>query len=757
MERTKLKPLAIRIGTFATLCWAIWIYARYFSPTIQLASLLSAIDVRAVIIIGLALYAIVWYIFLGRYSHIGAGLRELPALLTLAYTVIIIASFGIALEGKYFSSYVSSNLAELAFFAAIIAAVYYVGDKVIELLCLDIDGLDRLFVSITAGFGICAVFVFIAGMAGAIYKEPARIAVATLAILGAVRAFSKFRGRFADTIKLSAAPSPLALIIVALLGFGFMAAWTPTWTYDALLYHIAVPKAYILAHQIHYIRDFLPANYPLNGEMLFMLGLLIKDDTVPQLLTYFIACWVVLGVFVFARRFFSYRTAVLAVMLLCTVSAFAYNITLNNNDTVLALFAFAGVYALVGWRETKNMMWLYVAGAFFGFAAGSKYSGFFMLVASGFLVVSLIVLSVGRGPSEAVRAALMAVGFALAAFIGVGPWLIKNYIYTGNPVYPTFMELFGGRDWNPAATTLFQSTIRSANQMTNNLPDDLAVLWHLTFRDIPQKTIGPAFVAFSACIPFALLRLRKAPAPLLLPVIVALGLLVPWTLLLAQTANYALPGIVILVPVIAAGIDTFIGNRLYLKLATAILLIAGVLASVNLLYATRGDAMAIGLAVRSHEEFLKGNMLYQAQNYINTYIPTDQRIAMVVDNRTYYLDKRPILMLSPLDNGRINQVGIRTPEQLMDILSREQVDYVFATDEIRRYTYSLPINSPFSMIYRPIVVATDGLVKQGGLQPVFRYHDFWLYKVAKQNSTQSNERARKRQPVPPNRGTGVKP
>ncbi len=40
--------------------------------------------------------------------------------------------------------------------------------------------------------------------------------------------------------------------------------------------------------------------------------------------------------------------------------------------------------------------------------------------------------------------ALVAVG-VLAAF---GPWMAKNIIETGNPVYPLCYNLFGGVDWN---------------------------------------------------------------------------------------------------------------------------------------------------------------------------------------------------------------------------------------------------------------------------------------------------------------------
>jgi len=65
----------------------------------------------------------------------------------------------------------------------------------------------------------------------------------------------------------------------------------------------------------------------------------------------------------------------------------------------------------------------------------------------------------------------------------------------------------------------------------------------------------------------------------------------------------------------------------------------------------------------------------------------------------------------------------------MRIFKDEKVDYVFATDEIRRYTYALPKTSPFSVVYRPMTENLDLLIKEGRLKAVLRSGDFWLYKI----------------------------
>lgn len=46
---------------------------------------------------------------------------------------------------------------------------------------------------------------------------------------------------------------------------------------------------------------------------------------------------------------------------------------------------------------------------------------------------------------SAVRAGII---YSLGVLLAVGPWLVKNAVETGNPVYPLLWSMFGGRDWD---------------------------------------------------------------------------------------------------------------------------------------------------------------------------------------------------------------------------------------------------------------------------------------------------------------------
>jgi len=720
------KPATKHIVSFLALAWAAFVYVMFFKVFSFYPGTASAVRLGIGIIATLGLYSVMWYLVKGRRGASVVDFSELPGVAVGVLGVAVGVSFIIAATRGDFRGYLGNNLQEIVYLAGIILAAFYVGDLLLQRLRLGVNGLERAFLSISTGLGIMAVLVFLAGAIGAVYIWPFRILTLVPALLGAYRIGTTVAPGTAKKLGFSVLPNPLSLGIAVLLGLSFIAAWIPTWNYDSLLYHIAVPKFYMLAHKIYYVRDFMPADYPLNGEMLFMLAMVVKDDTVAQLVSYFMAVWLVLGVFVFSRRFYSYRAGVISVALLLTISVFINKVPVNNNDTVLALFTMAAVYALVAWWETRRNGWFYLSGFMLGVTAGSKYSGFFTLFFVGLLAIVLLVTTKKKEPG-AVAGTVKTVGvFAMAAFVGVGPWLVKNYLFTGNPVYPMLISVFGGRDWMAPATRVFQNTVRNANFVATGALGNLAVLWQLTIRKPVEMTIGPALVAF---LPFAFKRNRILKGSVFIPLLAAAGFLIPWALLLAQVARFAIPGIVLLIIVVAAGIDRFVGGKRVPGAMIALMLGVAVLANTFVLVVDQYKAFEIGLALTSHRQFTQRNTLARMSGFINGRIPADKKIAMVIDNRAYYLNKRPLLMLNPLNNGRIDQINIKSPDQLMHIFKDEKVDYVFATDEIRRYTYALPKTSPFSVVYRPMTENLDLLIKEGRLKAVLRSGDFWLYKI----------------------------
>lgn len=73
---------------------------------------------------------------------------------------------------------------------------------------------------------------------------------------------------------------------------------------------------------------------------------------------------------------------------------------------------------------------------------------------------------------------------ALGAIVLFSPWAVKNWIFTGNPLYPQFYGLFGGADWSEEFARQWREWIFHLGP-GRSLLDFLLLPWRLTFHSSP--------------------------------------------------------------------------------------------------------------------------------------------------------------------------------------------------------------------------------------------------------------------------------
>ncbi len=81
------------------------------------------------------------------------------------------------------------------------------------------------------------------------------------------------------------------------------------------------------------------------------------------------------------------------------------------------------------------------------------------------------------------------------ALLVCSPWLVKSYIYTGNPVYPFFYSVFSGKDWTGELARGY-STLQANFGLGNDFASFLLLPYNLAayswaFYDTPGLYVGP--------------------------------------------------------------------------------------------------------------------------------------------------------------------------------------------------------------------------------------------------------------------------
>jgi hypothetical protein len=215
--------------------------------------------------------------------------------------------------------------------------------------------------------------------------------------------------------------------------------------YDELEYHLQVPREYYNCGQIHELRHNCYSYYPLGMEMLFLTGMCLRGGAyegmyLAKMLHGVFWCLAVGGVFLSLRRDDETRGR-FAAGLLATVPMMLYL-------SFMALAELPGVcylaIALLWLREyLRDSTWK--AALCIGLMLGASCA--FKYLSVGLVAAPVLLVMTGASLLKARKLAHLPL-VAFATLLLFSPWLVRNTIYTGNPVFPLATDIFGKGHWS---------------------------------------------------------------------------------------------------------------------------------------------------------------------------------------------------------------------------------------------------------------------------------------------------------------------
>jgi hypothetical protein len=319
-----------------------------------------------------------------------------------------------------------------------------------EVKNLPFRGLTRLCLGIA--FWISAIFFLCAAQ---ILSLPAVGALVLASGVGAAPFIRPRRPRFLRgfrPVQVAAAAGCLLPIVVA-LAVAAVCSMDPELKGDAGVYHLTIPKLYIAHGGFFRIPFNVYSNWPLNGEMVFTMAMLLKDYLLANSVQCLFSVFTAYAVFEFVCVRRSGWCGFMAVLFVLFNHTFMREAAIAYVDIIQAFFmttAFIFLMQAIDEPEQRRVC-LLLSGISCGIMAGMKVNGFLGVVpiAAWYLVK----LPAGSRP----RRALVELGTCFLAPIVLLalPWMVKAAWFTGNPVYPFFYNVFGGPDWSQACWRQF--------------------------------------------------------------------------------------------------------------------------------------------------------------------------------------------------------------------------------------------------------------------------------------------------------------
>lgn len=292
-------------------------------------------------------------------------------------------------------------------------------------------------VAFATGLGVAGTALTLLGLAGLLQ---ARITLGLLLI--AVYLSKKQLGRlicleWPSVPRLSRWQGVVAGLLLYGLWHAIILGLAPVTAWDVTAYHLVLSKFYAAWGAIREIPWLLHSHWPHMMEVLYVPAFWFAAPSTAALLHTAVCAAFVLAVYGAASREFDARTAWLGAGLLACQPVLLRLAPMAHGDGAYALFVFLSSYFVWRWQKERSLSLLILAGILGGFGAASKLLGMYPAV-----VLALYIGYAAFKERGGRRYPLMYLG---CVWVIASPWYLKTWMGAGNPVWPFFSTLWGGR------------------------------------------------------------------------------------------------------------------------------------------------------------------------------------------------------------------------------------------------------------------------------------------------------------------------
>lgn len=327
-----------------------------------------------------------------------------------------------------------------------------------------------------------------------------------LAALRGLPSFLRDGVRGAERVALVCGAAVVALFTL----LGLIDALGPETGFDALWYHLWLPREHLAAGTLVDRPDEYPQLYPQTVELLFGWGLAWGGEISAVLVHFGFGLLAAAAAYHLARRFTGPGWAMLAPAALLSAPTVTWELGTAYNDLPLAAFATLALIELLAWREDRDRARLVRSALLIGLGLASKHLALLMLAPLALVVLRFAWTGPGGRIRRGGRGALTAAAYTVGALLVAAPWYGRAAWLTGNPVFPELFGVFGApADRWDAQSSRDLAAFGDTFGRGHDLPSLLALPLDVTFRaDAFAASYGALFLA---AVPLVVLALPTRP------------------------------------------------------------------------------------------------------------------------------------------------------------------------------------------------------------------------------------------------------
>lgn len=269
--------------------------------------------------------------------------------------------------------------------------------------------------------GIYSYLVFALGLSGWLY--PKLLAVIT----GVFLIIITRKMTVIKIIKEDKTSWVLVGLIFAQALVNLVGALGPELGFDALWYHLTLPKIYLQNHRLVYIPGNLLyySTLPKLLEMLYVSALAFQGEILAKIIHFIFGVLSAIGLYKLSRRYLRVKSTLIVVTIFYTALVVGWQSITAYVDLARTFFEILALDYFLKWYEKERKQNLIKSALMIGLAISTK------LLALGSLIIFLFLIIFKRKFKDFLAFS----GIALLVSL---PWLVFSFIHTRNPVYPIF-------------------------------------------------------------------------------------------------------------------------------------------------------------------------------------------------------------------------------------------------------------------------------------------------------------------------------
>jgi hypothetical protein len=519
----------------------------------------------------------------------------------------------------------------VAWLLALDAAAWAVGTALCRRLLDDeAEGLaERLALPLVAGLWILGMSALLLGSVALLRPDLMLVLVGLGVAASVYRVFHERQRLIAQIRQLR--PGPASLLSAVVLTAFALACFVPILFHDSLVYHLTIPRVYLEQHRIVPLAQNLFFNMPHNVELLYTWPMSWGGIPSAMLLSFQFSLLILAGCAWFASRHLKAPLAGLLALLYLASPSVRNQLASTNVETGMGCFLLYGFLLLLRWLEDWRPATLASSFALIGWAMACKYTAW-LFALGPITVLALAVLADPELQGRRLRVAGLA---GLSLVVPLAPWLIKNYLVTGNPVYPNAFGLLGGKWWSAIQSMQLLRSMAYVDNETHSrsLITLLTLPWDLAVSHMYGGSIAISLVLLFLGLALVPSSSRASRRALLLGA-------VPGVLGWAVSPAPKLRFLVAMVPllVLGAGLTLdWLASALRFRRVYAVALVAIVVDGASSFTMPAPNWSVFSEA--GYRAVLEANNLFPLWKAVERVVPRNGTVFAMFENRVLFLDR----------------------------------------------------------------------------------------------------------------------